>query len=102
MQMMTKMDASLAKKVQKKKRSYAELDSQLRHHHLERMLAMKEASVDTHRIHMELMDALNLINIYCVEIAKKMLQSGLLVNQGQNNSHPDQEQPDDKGHSNEL
>ncbi len=102
MQMMTKMDASLAKKVKKKKRSYADLDSQLRHHHLERMLAMKEASVDTHRIHMELMDALNLINIYCVEIAKKMLQSGLLVNQGQNNSHPDQEQPDDKGHSNEL
>ncbi len=99
MQMMTKMDASLAKKVQKKKRSYAELDSQLRHHHLERMLAMKEASVDTHRIHMELMDALNQINIYCVEIAKKMLKSGLLAKQENNNNQIDQQQSDDKDQS---
>lgn len=80
MQMMTKLDPSLAQKVQKKKRSYADYDSRLRRHHLERMLTMKEASVVTHRIHMELMDALNQINIYCVDIAKKMLKSGLLEN----------------------
>ncbi len=77
-QMMTKMDVSLAKKVRKKKARYAHFDSRLRKHHLERMLAMKEASVETHSIHMELMDALNQINIYSADIAKKLLKSGLL------------------------
>jgi phosphate:Na+ symporter len=78
-QMMTKMDVSLAKKVKKKKTRYAHFDSRLRRHHLERMLAMKEASVETHSIHMELMDALNQINIYSADIAKKILKSGLLA-----------------------
>ena len=70
-QLMTKMDVSLAKKMKKKKTRYAHYDSSLRRHHLERMLAMKEASVETHAIHMELMDAMNQINIYCADIAKK-------------------------------
>ena len=77
--MMTKMDVSVAKKVKKKKARYADFDSRLRRHHLERMLAMKEASVETHSIHMELMDALNQINIYSADIAKKLLKSGLLA-----------------------
>ncbi len=77
-QMMTNMDVSLARKVKKRKARYADLDSRLRRHHLERMLAMKEASVETHSIHMELMDALNQINIYSADIAKKLLKSGLL------------------------
>ncbi|MEN8188662.1 MAG: Na/Pi cotransporter family protein [Thermodesulfobacteriota bacterium] len=76
-QVMTKMDVSLAKKVKKKKSRYAHFDSRLRKHHLERMLAMKEASVETHSIHMELMDALNHINMYCADIAKKILKSNL-------------------------
>lgn len=78
-EMLTKMDVSLAHKVKKKKSRYAQFDSRLRKHHLERMLAMKEASVETHSIHMELMDALNQINIYCADIAKKLLNSGLLI-----------------------
>jgi len=76
-QMMTKMDVSLARKVKKKKSRYAHFDSRLRKHHLKRMLAMKEASVETHSIHMELMDALNQINIYSAEIAKKILKSDI-------------------------
>jgi len=75
-QMMTQMDVSLAKKVKMKKSRYADFDSRLRKHHLERMLAMKDESVETHSIHMELMDALNLINIYSAEIAKKILKCG--------------------------
>ena len=78
-EMMTNMDVSLARKVKKRKARYADLDSRLRRHHLERMLAMKEASVETHSIHMELMDALNQINTYCADIAKKLLKSGLLT-----------------------
>ncbi len=75
-EMMTRMDLSLARKVRKKKARYADFDSRLRRHHLKRMLAMKEASVETHTIHMELMDALNQINIYSAEIAKIMLKNG--------------------------
>lgn len=78
-QLMTAMDVSLAQKVTKKKKHYAHLDSRLRKHHLERMLAMKEASVETHSIHMELMDALNHINIYSADVAKQLLNSGLLA-----------------------
>ncbi len=78
-EMMTRMDVSLARKVKKKKSRYAQFDSRLRKHHLERMLAMKEDSVETHSIHMELMDALSQINTYCADIAKKLLKSGLLV-----------------------
>ncbi len=81
-QMISKMDASLAKKVTKKKDRYAIFDSRLRRHHLKRMLAMREASVETHPIHMELMDALNHINIYSAEIADTLLQSGALLEQG--------------------
>ena len=73
-QIMTNLDISLAEKVKKKKSRYARYDSRLRRHHLERMLAMKEASVETHAIHMELMDALNQINIYCADIAKQILK----------------------------
>lgn len=76
-QVMTNMDTSLAKKVKKKKARYANFDSRLRKHHLERMLAMKEESVETHSIHMELMDAMSQINIYAADIAKKILKSNL-------------------------
>ena len=43
---------------------------------------MREASVETHPTHMELMDALNHINIYSAEIADTLLQSGALLEQG--------------------
>jgi len=46
------------------------------------MEKMSEASVETHPIHMELMDALNHINIYSAEIADTLLQSGALEEQG--------------------
>ena len=75
--MMTKRDIVLARKVKKKKKRYAHFDSKLRSYHLERMLAMKEGTMETHTIHMELLDALNQINLFSAEIAKVMLQSGI-------------------------
>ncbi len=77
-QVMITMDASLAEKVQKKKSLYADYDSHLRTQHIQRLLAMKEESVETHGIHMHLMDALNLINIYSSEIATNLLKCGTL------------------------
>ncbi len=81
-QVMVNLDTTLAEKVQKKKSSYAEYDSLLRIQHIQRMLAMKEESVETHAIHMELMDALNLINIYSSEIATNLLKCGALETNG--------------------
>ncbi|RUM33774.1 MAG: Na/Pi cotransporter family protein [Desulfobulbus sp.] len=75
-QMMTTMDLSLAQKVRKKKNRYSRFYSKMRKHHLKRMLDMKQESVATHPIHLELMDALNQINIYSAEIAKTLLKNG--------------------------
>ncbi len=87
-QMMTTLDVSFAQKVKKKKTRYAHYDHRLRKHHLKRMLDMKEASVETHVIHMELMDALNQINIYSAEIAKNILKNGLPMENGNSNGEP--------------
>jgi phosphate:Na+ symporter len=78
-QMMATMDFSLAQKVKKKKNRYARFYSKMRKQHLKRMLEMKQESVETHPIHMELMDALNQINIYSAEIAKTLLKNGTVA-----------------------
>ncbi len=76
--MMNKMDNSLAKKVQKKQSRYVHFDDRIRKQHMSRMLAMHEDTVETHTIHMELLDALSQINNYSAEIAKAILRYGLL------------------------
>ena len=75
-QMMNTMDFSIARKVKKKKARYNRFYSKMRKQHLKRMLDLKQESVETHPIHMELMDALNQINIYSAEIAKTILKNG--------------------------
>ena len=89
-QMMATMDFTLARKVKKKKNRYARFYSKMRKQHLKRMLEMKQESVETHPIHMELMDALNQINIYSAEIAKTLLKNGTVAGNGseQDNSLP--------------
>lgn len=73
-EIMLNMDVSIAQKVHRKKFHYSDYDSLLRKQHLQRLLAMKEATVETHVIHMELMDAMNNINIYCFEIAENIIR----------------------------
>jgi phosphate:Na+ symporter len=77
-EVMTTLDASLAEKVRLKESRYSDFDALLRTEHIKRMLAMKEDSVKTHAIHMELMDALNLINVYSSDIANHLLKCGTL------------------------
>lgn len=71
---MLNMDVAMAQKVHRKKIHYSDYDSFLRNQHLQRLLAMKEETVETHVIHMELMDAMNNINIYCFEIAENIIR----------------------------
>lgn len=73
-EIMLNMDVSIAQKIHRKKFHYSDYDSLLRKQHLQRLLAMKEATVETHVIHMELMDAMNNINIYCFEIAENIIR----------------------------
>ncbi len=74
---MTDMDVDLARKVGVKTEGYVELDSSYREHHLDRLLARQEESLETHAVHMELMDALNQINLYSAEIAKDIMKIAL-------------------------
>lgn len=73
-EIMLNMDVTIAQKVHRKKFHYSDYDSLLRKQHLQRLLAMKEETVETHVIHMELMDAMNSINIYCFEIAENIIK----------------------------
>lgn len=71
---MLNMDVSIAQKVHRKRFHYSDYDSLLRNQHLQRLLTLKEETVETHVIHMELMDAMNNINIYCFEIAENIIR----------------------------
>ena len=66
------------KKIQKviaKERKYLDLESQYRNHHLERLLDKRKESIETHEIHMELMDLMKQINVYAGHVAKTFLNS---------------------------
>ncbi|RWX47465.1 hypothetical protein H206_00527 [Candidatus Electrothrix aarhusensis] len=51
---------------------------------------MKEQSVDTHEIHLELLDALNQINGFSADIAKSLIKGGI---QDRPSERQDKDQP---------
>jgi phosphate:Na+ symporter len=76
---MERLDYSIVVKVRKKKKSYADYDRKVRRNHLERMMAHEESTMQSHVIHMELMDSLHLINLYCAQIAEILLENEALL-----------------------
>ncbi len=70
---------SLAKKVKIRRHRHAELDAKFRQAHMERLFAERAQSLETHTVHMELMDAIKTINIYAAEIADQLINSGILT-----------------------
>jgi phosphate:Na+ symporter len=64
-----------AKKIMAKETKYLDLESKYRLRHLERLRQERKESVETHEIHMELMDMLKRINVYTANIAKTYLES---------------------------
>jgi len=62
-----------ARKIMQKERKYLDLESQYRVLHLERILCEQKESIETHEIHMELMDLLKQIIVYSSNIAKTFL-----------------------------
>ncbi len=63
----------VARKIMAKEGKYLDLESKYRLQHLERLHQKRHESVETHEIHMELMDHLKQINVYTANIAKTFL-----------------------------
>jgi phosphate:Na+ symporter len=68
------MDMEKANKIMKKMDKNLDLESQYRIKHIIRVQQKVKRSVETHEIHMELLDALNQINVYAGNMAKSILR----------------------------
>lgn len=66
----SELDPDKAQRIMAKEEKYSDLESQYRTRHLERLHEEREESIETHEIHMELMDLLKQINVYLANIAK--------------------------------
>ncbi len=71
-----KSNPKTVKKVISHETKYLKLESQYRHQHLERLLDKQRESVETHEVHMELMDLMKQINVYAANIAKAIPIAG--------------------------
>ena len=74
----SKLDPGKAEKIINKEGKYSALETKYRIRHLERLHQEREESIETHEIHMELMDLLKQINVYSGEIAKTIHSLGKL------------------------
>jgi len=72
----SELDPELAKRIMAKEEKYTDLEAEYRTRHLERLHEEREESIQTHEIHMELMDLLKQINVYAGNIAKTIHSMG--------------------------
>jgi len=66
----SELNLEMAQKVLNKDIKYQNLEAEYRQAHMKRVQKEKTKSVETHEVHMELMDMLNQINVYIGNIAK--------------------------------
>lgn len=64
-----------AQSIMAKERKYLDLELQYRIRHLDRLVGKRIESVDTHEVHMELMNLMSQIIVYTSNIAKTFLQT---------------------------
>ena len=62
-----------AKKIVSKEDRYADLESEFKVKHLERLKEERKESIATHEIHMDIMDNLKQISVYVTEIARSIV-----------------------------
>jgi phosphate:Na+ symporter len=62
-------------KIMSRERKYLDLESQFRILHLDRLLYEKQESIETHEVHMELMDLFKQIIVYSSNIAKTFFKT---------------------------
>ena len=75
---LSNLDTNKAEKIINKEGKYSALETKYRISHLERLHEDRKESIETHEIHMELMDLLKQINVYSGEIAKTIHALGEL------------------------
>ena len=75
---LSNLDTNKAEKIITKEGKYSALETKYRISHLERLHEERKESIETHEIHMELMDLLKQINVYSGEIAKTIHALGEL------------------------
>ena len=68
-------DLEKARKIMGKAAKYLDLEEKYRLRHLDRILQKREESVETHEVHMELMDLFKQINSYATNIAKTFFEA---------------------------
>lgn len=66
-------DRTVAKRIMAKESKYTELESEFKLKHMHRVIKKDEKSLKTHEVHLELMDLLKQINVYTINIAKRLL-----------------------------
>jgi phosphate:Na+ symporter len=69
------LSSKTAEKIMVKEGKYLDLETRYRLKHLERLHQERRESVETHEIHMELLDLLKQINVYTANIAKTFLDT---------------------------
>jgi len=69
------VDLEKARLIMNKERKYLDMELQYEARHLERLFANKEESVQTHEIHMELMDVMKQIVVYSSNIAVTFIRA---------------------------
>ncbi len=69
------MDPAKAMEIVAKEEKYLDLESRYRVQHLERVLHAKKESIETHEVHMELMDLMKQISVHSSSIAKTFLET---------------------------
>jgi len=73
----TERNPEKAREIMLQERKYFDLESQYRIRHLQRMLHQRDESLETHEVHMELMDLMKQIIVYSSNIAKTFVTSTL-------------------------
>ena len=66
-------DPEKARKIMEKEKKYLDLESQYRVRHLERLRHQRKESLETHSVHMELMDLMKQIIVYSSNIAETFI-----------------------------
>ncbi|MBF0360094.1 MAG: Na/Pi cotransporter family protein [Oligoflexia bacterium] len=69
---LAQLDSEKIQKIMQKMGIYLDLEGEYRLKHLERVRQNKRESIETHEIHMELMDILKQVNVYIGNIAKTL------------------------------
>jgi len=72
---LAEVDLEAARMIMNKERKYLDMELQYEARHLERLFANKTESVQTHEIHMELMDLMKQIVVYSSNIATTFLRA---------------------------